>query len=43
MYCVMMPFWESSGGGVQVIERVLESTADSVIFSGEEVGTAEWH
>ena len=26
-----------------MIERVLESTADSVIFWGEEVGTAEWH
>ena len=39
----MMPFWESSGGGVQVIERVLESTADSVMFLGEEVGTTEWH
>ena len=35
----MMPFCRSSGGGVHIIARVLESVAIVVMFSGKPLGT----
>ena len=35
----MMPFCRSSGGGVHIIAKVLESVAIVVIFSGRPLGT----
>ena len=35
----MMPFCRSSGGGVHITTRVLESVAIAVMFSGRPLGT----
>lgn len=39
-YSVMMPFWVGTGGGLQLIRKVLELVAISLMPSGGAVGTA---
>ena len=40
-YAVMTPFCPEAGGGVQLTCKVLESTAEALVLSGEADGTVE--